>query len=542
MKQIRTALIAIIVATLFAAAGCSQSRPGAYTIKSSGSFVLPLYQGTKVNAIMFTPVTDNPNETFPSIIMISSWSMSEYEYYVQGKRFAEEGYNVLMYDPRGWLDGELEIASDKDVNDLKTAIDWLLKNAKVKMGADGKPVLAAGGISYGSVICGLTASQDDRIKVLFALSSMGDARRAMFDQDTAHQLMMWLLVKTGEWKGRLSKEVKDKMDDAFNNRNIEEQRAWLSKRSPMNYLETFNKKNIPVYLSINMFDELFWGNSIVDFFSRLTVPKRLDMNLGDHAQSESLGLLGFYEGSQPWNATLEWLDYWLKGKDNGVLKKPKVTMVVARSKVREEFENWPSARVSTQSLYLAPRPRESFAYGELVEKPIDSPQVPFNTINSGKISGISAGLPLVSYPLMGHTPIQVRTWLPGVRDSRSIVYTTPSLARPMKIRGVPRLNVWIEPSRPQAQIIAHLFDVNSAGIATLITHGPATLHSAKPNEPVQLSLELCIISYDVPIGHRLALAIDTYDPLYNPPTSEPYRIKFVYGKNHQSNIVVPIMK
>ncbi len=51
-------------------------------------------------------------------------------------------------------------------------------------------------------------------------------------------------------------------------------------------------------------------------------------------------------------------------------------------------------------------------------------------------------------------------------------------------------------------------------IGKLVSHAPYTFHDRTPGQPFGVDLELFSTAYDVPEGHRLALVIDTVDPLY----------------------------
>ena len=58
----------------------------------------------------------------------------------------------------------------------------------------------------------------------------------------------------------------------------------------------------------------------------------------------------------------------------------------------------------------------------------------------------------------------------------------------------------------------------------LITHGVVTEHELTPNKPTKVTIDLQTIAYDLPEGHSLAIAIDTHDVLYQPPTRELYNL------------------
>jgi len=161
-----------------------------------------------------------------------------------------------------------------------------------------------------------------------------------------------------------------------------------------------------------------------------------------------------------------------------------------------------------------------------------------NSIWSGVDSVATTGVPLLSAALDAHLDLEVEAWLPAVVDTNAIVYETPGLTSPLKLRGVSSLDVWVSPSLSTAQLVAYLYDEDALGNGKLITHGVRTLHGATPGQDVKLSIELVAAGYDVPAGHHLALVLDTYDPLYQPATPSPYRVDIRYSSSKQSVLKV----
>jgi predicted acyl esterase len=79
-----------------------------------------------------------------------------------------------------------------------------------------------------------------------------------------------------------------------------------------------------------------------------------------------------------------------------------------------------------------------------------------------------------------------------------------------KVRGVPHLHAPVTSSRPAGTVVAYLYDVNALGFGKLFSHAPVTWQSS----PATVDLPLQVTAYDIPAGHRLALVMDTKDPLY----------------------------
>jgi predicted acyl esterase len=66
-----------------------------------------------------------------------------------------------------------------------------------------------------------------------------------------------------------------------------------------------------------------------------------------------------------------------------------------------------------------------------------------------------------------------------------------------------------------ATLVAYLFDVADDDTARLVTHEPYTLATLTPGEDVTVEWRLQAAGYDLPADHRLALVVNSKDPLYS---------------------------
>lgn len=483
--------------------------------------------GTELAANVFIPVTDDPDEVFPAVVFINSWALEEHEYVAQAIELAEDGYVVLSYSARGWgrSGGLVTVAGPEDIEDLSASIDWLLAHAPVD--ADN---VAVGGISYGAGIALLGLAREPRIKTVAAMSGWASLEQALYGGEATRLVWGSLLLGSGHLAGRMAPITTELFMDLLTNTDVDEAIAWARERSPLTYVDEINARGAPVYLSNNFSDEMFRPDGALDLYSSLTVPRRLDLNQGIHGTAELPGLLGV--SCDVWDNVHDWFDYWLKGIDNGVMERPPVTMEIKRSHERVGFEGWPSERVSTRDYYLGPRGLRLSGKGTLETVP--NTRRATDSIASGLDSGATTGVPVVASLLDAHVGIPVTLWTPAVLRRHGVVYETPKLVEPLKLRGSSRLSVWVTPSRKQAQLVAYLYDEDTLGTGTLITHGVRSLHEARPGEAVRVTIDLAATAYDVPAGHRVALVIDTFDPLYQTPTLSPYEIELGYSGVRQS--------
>ncbi|WP_372370094.1 CocE/NonD family hydrolase [Candidatus Uabimicrobium sp. HlEnr_7] len=482
--------------------------------------------GTKISANLFTPEGEG---TFPLIIFPNSWAMDEHQYYVQASLFAEKGYVVFSYSSRGWgkSGGTVTVAGPEDLEDLSSCLDWVLANAPV----DEKNI-GISGISYGAGISLLGLAHDNRIKTAAVMSVWGDLIQSLYGNETPHVVWATVLLGSGYLTGNMDPMIYEHYQNLVKRKDIPKTLAWAKKRSPLYVLDKINKRKAPVYISNNLQDEMFQPNSVVELYEKLTVPKRLDLNLGIHASAELGGLLGI--DNYVWKNAHLWFDHWLKGQDNRIMEQPPVTIAVKNTGERDSFGAWPHKSIRAKQYFFSQR--TILENGTLVSK-VPS-RVGKDKISSGILSGITTGIPIIGAIFEAHSPIPIITFLPTTNPIISIYYQSEPLPAKFQLRGTPKVEIWVKPSDKQVQMIAHLYKLDSFGFATLMTHAPITLHDQVPGKAVKVTWDLVTTAYDLKKGDRFALAIDNYDLNYKSP-SKYFSTEILCGENFTSNIIIP---
>ncbi|MER6099203.1 CocE/NonD family hydrolase C-terminal non-catalytic domain-containing protein [Streptomyces sp. NPDC001728] len=91
-------------------------------------------------------------------------------------------------------------------------------------------------------------------------------------------------------------------------------------------------------------------------------------------------------------------------------------------------------------------------------------------------------------------------------------------------------------------LVAYLYDVGPLGVGKLVSNAPYTFHDRTPGKPFGVDLELFSTAYDVPAGHRLALVVDTVDPLYIEHNPTGAQLTFFSPSADPSYVSVPLWK
>ncbi len=492
--------------------------------------VIESHDGVELHGNIFVP--SSALSSYPVIIFINSWTLDEYQYLTEAASFAKQGYIVFSYSTRGFgqSGGEVGTAGSEDIKDLSTIIDYLQEHYPID-----NTRIGAAGISYGSGIALLGAAFDERITAVAAMSTWGSLKDSLYGQNTPRLFWGGVLTGAGYLRGVPSADVLDNYLNILRHENIDQVTEWSDKRSPLTYIDEINASNAAIYLSNNLSDNLFQVNSVLALYEALTVPKLLTLNQGTHAADEVLGM--GYEQHLVWNNVHDWFDYWLKGQLNGVTEKAKFEYKVKFGDY-EQLEDWPSTQVNERTLHL--HERTFSGRGSMELTPYYSWWPKTDTIYSGLDTLATTGVPLLSYFAEGVLDIPILSYMPLISTINAIRWESDWLYDTMRLRGIPKIQLNVTPSKSSALLVAYLYDVSWSGIGRLITHAPYTILDADAGQPMTIDLAMAATAYDVPVGHQLALVIDTQDLLYGKPRSDLYKVKINYDSSIANLLSLPI--
>ncbi|GGT13016.1 hypothetical protein GCM10010286_43410 [Streptomyces toxytricini] len=477
---------------------------------------IPGSGGITLKGNVLTPAGARPGSSHPLIVLPSSWSMPQVEYLAQAKKLADSGYVVVSYTSRGfWLSGgQIEVAGPPDTADVSAVIDWALAHTPADPARIG-----VGGVSYGAGISLLASAHDPRIKAVVALSGWADLVESIYSGRTQHVQAAALLGATGRLTGRPGPELNRILGDflASNLEREQEMIDWGRKRSPAEHVDRLNANGTAVMLGNAWGDTIFPPNQYASFFEKLTGPKRLEFRPGDHATAEGLGLFGL--PNDTWDNARRWFDRHLRGERNGVDTEPPVQIKSRSSSGYEGYADWKSVgSAGTEKLALS-----------------DTEHL-FTGVNTGADGGIV----LLSSTLDQFTKIPPMASVPLLPRAFAAVWQSDRFGSERRVRGTARLHTTVTPTRSDGTFVAYLYDVGPLGIGKLVTHAPHTFHGKTPGRPFGVDLDLFSTAYDVPAGHRLALVIDTVDPLYAEYNPAGAQLTFTSPRQDPSYVSVPL--
>ncbi|MFF8424330.1 MULTISPECIES: alpha/beta fold hydrolase [unclassified Streptomyces] len=471
--------------------------------------------GTVLKANVVTPAGADGSHNYPLIVLPTSWGLPQVEYLAQAQKLADSGYVVLTYNVRGFWQsgGEIEVAGPPDIADASKVIDWALANTPT----DPRHIGMAG-VSYGAGISLLAAAHDKRIKAVAALSGWADLIDSIYSGRTQHVQAGALLDGAGVITGRESPELREIFDNFYASNLTKEQEMidWGRKRSAATYVDQLNKNGAAVLMANAWGDTIFPANSYADFYEKLTVPKRLEMRPGDHATAELTGLFGL--PNDVWTDTGRWFDHYLKGADNGIDSEQPVQLKSRSAGGYEGYPDWKSVGATRTKLALAGS----------------------TTIHANVDSGADGGIVFLSsildqvaqLPPVASIPLLPRRW--------AAVWQSDRYGTAQQVRGTATLHTTLTPTKESGTLVAYLYDVGPLGFGKLVTNAPYTWRGRTPGEPFDVNLDLFSTAYDVPAGHRLALVVDTVDPLYIEHNPSGAQLTFSSPSDDPSYVSVPV--
>lgn len=439
---------------------------------------------------------------YPAVILPSSWGLNDLEYLAQARTLAARGYVVVSYTPRGWWSsgGEIDTAGPKDMADLSKVVDWTIANT-----AADPARIGAAGISYGAGLSLLGAAFDPRIRAVAMMSGWTDLVYSLYGDLTRHKQSTGLLRFAAELLGNAGPELTGKLDDFAADRDAAGIAAWARVRSPATYLDAVNANRPAVLIANAWGDSFFPPNQFMDFYGRLTTPKRLELRPGDHAIAEATGVLGL--DNDVWTSVYRWFDQYLRGVDTGVTREPPI-LVRPHNAAAESYPDWASLSTITRRYGLG-RIRRLDGTGLLGGAPTTGWTT---SLPADRDTTAGGGPVLLANGVAAFTGERPQIWLPTVDRDRAGVWASQRPSTAQRIRGIPRLHLELIGTAARGTVVAYLYDLDLLGDARLITHAPATWLDAGGDHGLDLALSAT--AYDLPAGHSLTLVLDTVDPLY----------------------------
>ena len=474
---------------------------------------ITLPDGVRLSADIYHPTSGRAGERFPVLLEYLPYRKHEargrnwtlYSYFVQ------RGYVVAAVDIRGTGNSEGRLIpyeySEIEQADGEVVIDWLSKQAWSN-GSVGMFGISWGG--FNSIQ--MAARKVPALKAIVAI----DATEDLF-QDDVHY--MDGIMHLDSWE--MSMDIDNTRPGAPEYRIDDD-----------NFRNRFDTEPWMLTYKTRQRDGAFWDRaSVRDRYDDLRVPAFLIGGWYDgyrdsiprmleHGKAPVKAIVGAWDHTYPdepypkpgfdWrHEAVRWFDQFLKGRDTGILKEPRLAVYVrdwhppgpyletAPGRWRYE-DGWPIARIQDRVFH----PRDDHTLG-------DAPgAASAERLRYVPTTGVEAGGPVLWWGDVA--PDQRPT------DAYSLVYDSAPLAEDLEILGLPKALLRVSADVPLIGWYARLNDVAPDGTVTLVTgagRNGAQRVSARepqaiePGKPFPLEIEMHFTSWVFPKGHRIRLSV-----------------------------------
>jgi len=501
-----------------AAAEVRLSQPQ-YGIIFEEDVAITMRDGTVLKADVYRPDTDDASIKFPALVSLSAYQKSMDRILPHVRPFTHverpepdwwvaRGYVLVFVDTRGTgtSSGKAAIWSMQEARDLYDVIEW---SAKQGWG-NGKVGLS--GVSYYAITQWNVASlRPPSLTTMVPWEGWADLYRdSVFHGGLLNQNFY------GRWWNDVVGKQLLESTRADNSAAFDENLMWnfMTHHTDGPWWDEvksraqFDQIEVPFYSSGN------WGGwnhhlrgNVEAYVQSASEFKKLQIHIGGHTDA-------FYSDEGK-TEMLRWYDYWLKGKDTGIMDEPPVKLCI-RVSVDEcnwRFENeWPLARTEYTRFYLSSQ--SANAVDDAMH------DLRLHEIAPEKAAEIVF-------------PSGPEAYRRAKNGEPTVTFVTPPLTENLEVTGHIKLKLWVSSETDDMDVFAYLRNMAPDGSVETATRGilkvshrkldpelstdyrPYHTHDEEqklvPGEIVPIEVEIWATSMVFKKGHRIRLDVQPHD-------------------------------
>jgi uncharacterized protein len=534
-------LLAVLILCAASSLACAALPPSAptYGVRLEKTYI-PMKDGVRLAATLYMPATLKPGERVPALLEYLPYRKDDDEAardYGTHSYFARRGYVGARVDIRGFGASEGTPPgreySAQEQQDAEQVIAWLARQ-RWSNGRVGMLGISWGG--FNSIQMALR--KPPALKAILAVAATEELFKedvhyvdGVFHVDEFELTMDLDQGRPGAPDFSLDESViGPRMDsEPWSLNYMKHQRDSAFWRAPLRPIETLT---VPAFLIGGMQDG--YRDSIPRMLDKVKAPLKAWIGPWNHGFPNGSDYGPMYEWR---DQAVRWFDYWLKGRDTGVLGDPRVVIYQQHwhppeSKSQDipgewRAETWPPAGTTAMTLYLQPE------HGLAPQPPAAARHLLRNVPSAGVEAGFWWGELLTD-----QRPV----------DAFSLTYDSSALDEEVAILGLPRVTLQVAADARLADWFVRLSDVAPDGSVTMVTgagiNGAQRDSMAAPEDLVPgkvypLALDLHLASWVFPKGHRIRIAISNALWPMNWPTPYPLTTSLLLGGDSASRITLP---
>jgi len=471
---------------------------------------LEMKDGVRLSATLFMPIAGQVDEKFPVLFEFlpyrkdDSFYLRDYPLY---SYFARRGYVAVKVDIRGTGSSEGVVPPrEYSTIELEDAVECIRQLAEAPW-SNGN--IGMWGISWGGFnAIQVAMRRPPGLKAILAMDATDDLYHddVHYIDGAFHVDQYELSIDTDLGLPRWPDYALDA--DYFESRfnaypwfltYLKQQKDgefWRRNSLRWNY----SSIQVPAYLIGGLLDG--YRDSIPRMLENMNVPMKAVIGPWCHDWPDN----GVPGPNYEWrHEVVRWWDYWLKGKDTGIMEEPTFAVFVRDSHLPDaqlkmtpgywRYEEWPVQRTDWMKLY----PGKNHLLGK------SGGEIEIDRLKYVPSSGISA------LYWWGDPTGDMR-----LSDAESLVYDSEVLNENLEIIGFPRMQLRVSADAKLAHWVVRLEDVHPDGSVSLVTGG--LLNGAQrnsrldpeyltPGEAYELDFPLRFTTWTFKPGHRIRLAV-----------------------------------
>jgi uncharacterized protein len=475
---------------------------GEYAIRTEKGVSAPMRDGVKLVCDIYRPQAEGK---YPVLLVRSPYGREKAITIDLAEQRAKRGYIVVVQDVRGRGDSEgLFQPFFDDENDGYDTVEW----ASGLPQSTGKVAMVLSSYSAAAHIFGALAHPPHLVTMVVNQPAIGfDTHHIFFEGGAFRQLWAesWTIILASDSYARTMRRLEDKgpllaavmkrplggFMDQLSQEMLQVEsggyfREWLSHPPGSSYWDRIDLKKRVADIQV---PALYVGGWC-DVFGPATAAlfQAVQQNAGsESARTNSRLMMGPWShggecendlgpDASPFGVVepeYQWLDYWLKGEDNGALSSPKVRLFETGTNRWTDFQQWPVPNVTPYKLFLSSRTSAQSISGDGDLTPGNTPPRRSDHGDDILIADPSNPIPTTGGELCchGNFPAGARNQNEIEKRQDVLVYTAPAQEESLTIVGEPVLTLHIAADVPDVDLIAKLLDVGPDGKAWNIADG-----------------------------------------------------------------------
>jgi predicted acyl esterase len=312
------------------------------TINSSSQtrvdFWLTMPDNVRLDCTKFIPSGNPPSGGWPCVIICHGFGLSKDDEMGWAEDFAGEHFYSLVYTMRGQgnSQGTSNLISTTEMNDFNQVIQYVKNDQNTN---DNRIGIAGG--SQGGIIPFMATCYGANLRCLTTDLAAPDFASNWIENGSVKMTLLWSLSYTsnivrysttvGRFRGWILSSSRDKWDS-------------LAYYIPQNrdFQNRVNLSTVPMLISCAWQDKFFNTAGMINAVSQLQVQYRTYYGAMDgHGSDISQAEFNFQE-----NLVGDWIDYWLKGIENGVID-PQNKYTYASTRLPQVNGGWTFQRFSS---------------------------------------------------------------------------------------------------------------------------------------------------------------------------------------------------